>query len=317
MVKIAVAGASGNVAQEFLDVLLATGKHEIVLLSRKDMPVGAAMGAVITWIRAEYNDPDQLASALQGVHTLLCFITPQSDPENVAQKNLINAAVKAGVRRYAPSEWASSSFEYMPWYAGKAEIRQYLADTNKDKKVLEYCLFQCGMFVNYFAAPYKTSKHVHPFQTQFDFHNRRAITLHGSDDACISLVTVHDFCNAVAKAIEFEGEWPVAGGIRGDELTVAELVALGERLRGPFDIEEVQAEDLKAGRVNTTWLPKVDHPAIPAEQVEKMAAGMVAGMLLAISAGAMSVSDEWNKILPDCKFTKAEEFLAEAWRGKP
>ena len=79
----------------------------------------------------------------------------------------------------------------------------------------------------------------------------------------------------------------------------------------------MQAEDLKAGVVKTMWLPRVDHPAIPVEQVETLAAGLVAGMLLGISVGALSVSDEWNNLLPDYRFTGAEEFLREAWRGKP
>jgi hypothetical protein len=79
----------------------------------------------------------------------------------------------------------------------------------------------------------------------------------------------------------------------------------------------VQSDDLKRGVVKTTWLPKPDHPAIPAEQVEELAAGMVAGMLLAISVGAMSVSDEWNNLLPDYRFTGAEDFLTQAWSGKP
>lgn len=43
---------------------------------------------------------------------------------------------------------------------------------------------------------------------------------------------------------------------------------------------------------------------------------MVAGMLLGISVGAMSVSDEWNRLLPDLEFTRAEEFLKDAWKGK-
>lgn len=61
----------------------------------------------VTSVKADYEDEARLASALNGVHTLLCFITSQSDPGSVAQKTLINAAVKAGVKRYAPSEWAS------------------------------------------------------------------------------------------------------------------------------------------------------------------------------------------------------------------
>jgi hypothetical protein len=79
-------------------------------------------------------------------------------------------------------------------------------------------------------------------------------------------------------------------------------------LASPLSIETVRADDLKREIVNTTWLPKADHPAIPADQV--------AGMLLAISAGAMSVSNEWNNLLPDHSFTKAEDFSTRVWDGK-
>lgn len=34
MVKIALAGGSGNVASEIVEVLVAGGKHEIIVLSR-------------------------------------------------------------------------------------------------------------------------------------------------------------------------------------------------------------------------------------------------------------------------------------------
>jgi hypothetical protein len=42
-----------------------------------------------------------------------------------------------------------------------------------------------------------------------------------------------------------------------------------------------------------------------------------ASILLAISENAYCVSDAWNRLLPDYKFTAAEEFLSEAWSGKP
>jgi hypothetical protein len=44
---------------------------------------------------------------------------------------------------------------------------------------------------------------------------------------------------------------------------------------------------------------------------------LMSGILLGISAGALDVSDEWNRLLPDYKLTQAEDFLTEAWRGKP
>lgn len=44
---------------------------------------------------------------------------------------------------------------------------------------------------------------------------------------------------------------------------------------------------------------------------------MVAEILRGISAGDFLCSDEWNKLLPDFKFTQAEEFLTSVWDGKP
>ena len=47
-----------------------------------------------------------MTEVLRGVDTVLSFITPETDRGCVAQKGLIDACVRAGVRRFAPSEWA-------------------------------------------------------------------------------------------------------------------------------------------------------------------------------------------------------------------
>ncbi|KAK4040021.1 hypothetical protein C8A01DRAFT_35988 [Parachaetomium inaequale] len=317
MVKIAIAGGSGNVGQEIIDVLVATKKHEILLLSRKDAPPGETAPSV-TWVKTNYEDPEQLDETLRGVDTVLSFITAHLDPGSVAQKGLIDAAVRAGVRRFAPSEWAMAKFDHMPWNDGKTEIREYLKQLNKDKKVLEYSLFVPGLFTNYLTRPYKSTKHVHPMETPIDFDQRRLLMVEGRDDARITLTTVTDIVNVVARAIDYEGEWPVVGGIRGDTLAIGEIVKLGERVRGgTFKVERLQADDLNSGVVKSSWIPRPDHPSFTPEQIEALAERLTAGILLGISVGAASVSDEWNQLLPDYKFTKAEDFLAEAWHGKP
>jgi hypothetical protein len=66
----------------------------------------------------------------------------------------------------------------------------------------------------------------------FDFTTRRALVLDGGDDDRITLTTVQDCANVVARAIDFEGEWPVVGGIRGGDLSIGQLIALGEKIRG-------------------------------------------------------------------------------------
>lgn len=87
------------------------------------------------------------------------------------------------------------------------------------------------MFVDYFVSPYQTTKHIHPFQNQLDFNNRRAIVLEGAEDATLSLITAHDFCAVVAQALDYKGTWPVVGGIVGERVTVKKLLATGEKIR--------------------------------------------------------------------------------------
>ena len=44
------------------------------------------------WIQTDYADKEQLTKTLRGIDTVMSFITPQTDPESQAQKNLIDAS---------------------------------------------------------------------------------------------------------------------------------------------------------------------------------------------------------------------------------
>ncbi|KAL1604028.1 hypothetical protein SLS60_005620 [Paraconiothyrium brasiliense] len=103
MVLIAIAGGSGQVAQEVLDALVATNKHEIILLSRSAPKENVGISVMQRVV--DYNDKDNLVNALRGVHTVLSFIQVLLDVDQQSQKNLIDAAVLAGVKRFAPSEY--------------------------------------------------------------------------------------------------------------------------------------------------------------------------------------------------------------------
>ena len=60
----------------------------------------------VTWTKTDYSDKKLLTSILGGVHTVLSFVGGPQDPSSAIQKNLIDAAVAAGVQRFAPSEWS-------------------------------------------------------------------------------------------------------------------------------------------------------------------------------------------------------------------
>ncbi|KAK0734697.1 hypothetical protein B0T26DRAFT_632843, partial [Lasiosphaeria miniovina] len=55
----------------------------------------------------DYQGHQTLLHALQGVHTVLPFIDAPRGQDGAAQKALIDAAVPAGVKRFAPCEWGT------------------------------------------------------------------------------------------------------------------------------------------------------------------------------------------------------------------
>ncbi|OLN93941.1 hypothetical protein CCHL11_03385 [Colletotrichum chlorophyti] len=292
MVKITIAGGSGPPSDETIPL-------------------------EVRWRAVNYNDTNDLVEALRGTHTLLSFVQLLSDPGQQAQRNLIDASIIAGVKRFAPSEYGSVGTRHMPWWDGKEEIRKYLRAVNKDKKVLEYTLFQPGLFLDYLASPYKTSKYVDPLDTVFDFQNRRAIVVDGHEDAVMTLTAVADLAAAVARAVEHDGQWPEASGIRGNRVTFADVVEIGEKIRGPFAVEKVKLHDLEAGVLKTPWTLVKKHGAVDEEQYMDFTTAVPIGVMLSSIEGAWDVSDEFNQLFPDYEFEKANAFLSKVWEGKP
>lgn len=123
-------------------------------------------------------------------------------------------------------------FEHMFWYSFKKEARDYLAWVNEDKKVLEYCLFTPGLFTNYLAYPYQSARHIRVFEQSINFHERRVLISEGGEGCVMSFTAVQDFVRVVALAVGYEGEWPADGDITGGRMTVGDLMAMGEKIRG-------------------------------------------------------------------------------------
>ncbi|KFA60217.1 hypothetical protein S40285_07327 [Stachybotrys chlorohalonatus IBT 40285] len=321
MVKIAIAGATSQLARSLIDKLSDSGKHEILGLIRKD-PAQFPPLPGVEWVQTTYEDELELVKLLQGVHTLLCFFAVHLDGGSATQKRLIDAAVKANVKRYAPSEWSTgekldSAVDVIPWYGGKVEVARYLESINKDKEILEYCRFQTGSFLDYLGHPHHSPKHMITIQGVIDFEKRHGLIIKGSMDKEASFTLVEDIVNIVARAVEYEGKWPTIGGISGDRLSPRQQLRIGEAVRGtPFTVDWLEMEDLEAGNLKSEHYLKVDLPSTAADQVEAFSKFATMKILIASSLGLWTVTDEWNRIFPDYKFTKAEEFLTKVWAGK-
>jgi len=309
MVKIAIAGGSGRIARGIVDALVATKKHDVLILTRKDLNATENIPGV-EWVQTDYKDKQQLITILSGVNTVLSFIIAHADVDSVAQKLLIDASIEAGVKRFAPSEWASSSIEELPWYAEKVNVRKYLEDINKSRKVIEYTLFQPG-FITDMLTPSQQELYI-------DFPNRRAILIDGRE-ALYTATIMSDVANIVVQAIEYKGEWPVIGGINGGNITDSKILEIGVKARGgkPWDVTYLKEEDVRADEIKSSWIPKIESPGMAPEQAEFFGKVILKGILLSGVCGSWVVSDEWNRLLPGYKFACSGKFLVEAWEGKP
>jgi len=94
-----------GVASEIVDALVATKKHDILILTRSDPSSKTAIPGV-TYAQTDYSSVDDLTELFKGTHTVLSFLAAFDQESGIAsQKCIIDACVKAGVKRLAPSEW--------------------------------------------------------------------------------------------------------------------------------------------------------------------------------------------------------------------
>jgi len=84
-----------------------------------------------------------------------------------------------------------------------------------------------------------------------------------------------------------------------------------------WDVTSLKEEDIRAGNIKSSWTPANKYPGVPAEQFDYFNKLVLTGVLLSGFHSSWAVSDEWNRLLPDYKFTDAEEFLSRHWAGKP
>jgi hypothetical protein len=265
----------------------------------------------------DYHDRTSLTDAVHGFDVVLSFITVHLDIDCTAQKNLIHACIDAGVRRFAPSEWGIKNNSGFPIYANKDVIARYLAEINAEKQVLEYCLFQPSMFMDYFAHPYAPSAQLITWPFFVDPQDRRAMVLDDGDQPFV-LTTTADDAAIMTLAIEDPRPWPAIGGICGAVTCINEILALAQKIRGgKWTIERINSEDIKRGELKSSWVPITNHHVIPFEIRERFSRDLVITSFRGILNGTWNVSREWNERFPEYKFESLEIFMRRAWEGAP
>lgn len=235
MVKVAIAGATGSLGRSIAESIAATKKHELVLLSRsQNDPELEKLGAKVVPI--SYTDPTSLDRALTGVHTVISVIfAPDAEVFISSHLALLDAAVRAGAKRFAPSEWnlAVLHGSTLGLYKPKAVV----ADDVR-KSGLEYTFYENGVFMNYFGYGTPGSGYVNNFGFAVDLGSCTA-SIPGDGQNKMAFTLTKDIGEFVAASLDLD-TWPEVSMMGGDLKSYNEVVSLAEDIRGKLTDQRLQ-----------------------------------------------------------------------------
>ena len=100
--NIAVIGAAGNVGQYITKELVATGKHTVTAITRKDSRTKLPDGVKVA--KVDYDDKSSIVEALKGQDALIITLSVRA-PKGT-QAKFIEAAAEAGVAWIMPNEYS-------------------------------------------------------------------------------------------------------------------------------------------------------------------------------------------------------------------
>jgi uncharacterized protein YbjT (DUF2867 family) len=179
--------------------------------SSKDFPSGVSPREV------DYADEASVVTALKGVQVVISAV---SGAGVMIQPALANAAKKAGVKLFVPSEYGVSTTGVTEGLlVGKAKVQQHLKDID-----LPYALFFTGVFSDTIFRAF----------IGFDIPNK-TISITGSGNTPVSMTARDDIGHYIAHVLTHvtpaKLEWTTFR-IEGDKKSLNEVVATIEKVKG-------------------------------------------------------------------------------------
>ena len=296
MVKVALAGATGSgLGATILSAILDTHKHDVVVLSRSPNPSLTAKGVQVRPV--SYTDHASLTAALHDVHTVLSTIGSfNKDEMRDSQLAVIAAAKEAGVKRFAPSEFAIREYQDWDFYAGKIPVWEAAKASGMD------CTqFTCGIFMIYLGTgtPKEGTEALSGLRPWNFVINTSAGTadLPGDGNTKLTFTRLQDVGTFVAAALDLD-KWEEEMGMVGDTMSYNEVVSA---------IEKVTKRKMLVNQNSETELKKLI--------TEVEGARFYNQVRLSIAQGKVQVNPTMNKLAPDVKPWTVEKFLETYWGG--
>ncbi|KAH7176171.1 hypothetical protein EDB81DRAFT_632928 [Dactylonectria macrodidyma] len=308
MPVVAIAGGTGGIGRPLVQEIVADGKSEVLVLSRKADPgLGKTLGARI--LPVDYSDLDTLVAVLEDnrVDTLISALSARAPPDQ--EHSLIQAAERSTItKRYIPSVWGVKFLPEDSWFpiaATKLAIFDALEKTD-----LEWTVVSNGFFLDYWGIP-KIESYLAPVTVVVDIAGKKA-AIPGSGDKPVVFTYTRDVGKFTAKLVTLD-KWEPVSYIVGERLTWGKFVQVAEEVMGEkFEVTHDSVELLQSGKV--TELPSHVHayPYFPKEALQ----ATLSQFAILFEKGVFDFQPEQtlNDLFPEIKPKSVRDVLTIGWK---
>ncbi|KAK2780734.1 hypothetical protein FQN53_001002 [Emmonsiellopsis sp. PD_33] len=323
MVKVAIAGGtSPTLGHSIIKAILATnGRHTPIILSRlkpdSNEPTPSTTliaNHPVETRHVDYHSQPTLTTALSDIHTVISvLLSPNPTDWANSQINLFHASISAGVKRFAPSEFAlgTAMHHKAPMDAPKIVVWDAIQQAIRDSgSPIETTRFVCGGFMNYLGigCPGNEQEALAGFRERPYLFNIRDgwVEVPLRDDGGYPRTTmteIGDVGRFVAAALDLE-RWG-----RGEMAMVGEVVGFGEVVRV---IEKVTGRTMRVKEVGREELRREIEGLQPADWVRRMECGYNLVYCDDVD-GETALEGYLNKMCPQVKPVGIAEYLERYW----
>ncbi|KAI9751935.1 MAG: hypothetical protein M4579_005818 [Chaenotheca gracillima] len=146
--NIVLIGGSGNLGALVLRELQATNKFNVTVLSRASS--SSTFPAGVKVVKSDYSE-DSLVEIFRGQDAVIATLTTTASGD---QYPILNAAAKAGVKRFIPSEFGINSTnkragELTPIASKKLEVTDHIRKLSKEYPQFSYTNISTGPFFDW------------------------------------------------------------------------------------------------------------------------------------------------------------------------
>lgn len=187
----------------------------------------------------DYDNRRSLEFALRGIDVVISTVP------GVVQTKIIDAAIRAGVKRFVPAEFEgpsnkrTSSSTDRSLDRGKTAVLQHL---QARRSQINSTVFACGVFYERFAPGGLAHFNMgisSPYPREGDYMvNVREMTAQvpysnsAGQQVFLCMTAASDVAKFIVKALDMQAPWPAELTMRGERMSCYELLTIVARIRG-------------------------------------------------------------------------------------